>query len=322
MNRNRFIAGLAVLVFLLVSGLVLLNPYEAEADQGIRIYLNGREVKSDVQPLIINDRTMVPIRVISEGLGLQVKWDNDNRQVIITGNAVPTNSNLDSGSGSANLDPYLSIIGKSVVDSKYLKTVLRNNNADIPESIVDLYLQIGEEYGIRGDIAFCQAAKETGWWRFTGLVKPYQNNYCGLAATGAAATGEEDLRGADSARVRFEEGVHGAIFDSPATGVEAHIQHLYAYVTTNSLPQGKNLVDPRFVLVKRGIATTWSDLDGRWAVPGNGYGYSILNNYYRQALILSNPDTSFATPVSRVDQLEKENQLLKQEIEQLRQELN
>ena len=73
MNRNRFIAGLAVLVFLLVSGLVLLNPYEAEADQGIRIYLNGREVKSDVQPLIINDRTMVPIRVISEGLSLQVK---------------------------------------------------------------------------------------------------------------------------------------------------------------------------------------------------------------------------------------------------------
>lgn len=319
MKRPGFIMGLVIFVLLFTSEFVFLNPQKADADQGIKIFLNGRELQSDVQPLIINDRTMVPIRVIAEGIGMQVEWDNQNRRVVINGNAI------DAGSINENItvdvDPNVTIMGSSLVSSEALKTVLRNNNPDVPENIVDLYLQIGRQYGIRGDIAFCQAAKETGWWKFGGLVKPYQNNYCGLSATGAPATGEEDLRGADSSRVMFEQGVHGAIFDSPATGVEAHIQHLYAYVTVKSLPSGKILLDPRFKLVTRGIASTWSDLDGRWAVPGNGYGQSIINNYYHQALILDNKETAIQ-PVSKVEQLERENQLLRIEVQKLRTELN
>ena len=35
--------------------------------------------------------------------------------------------------------------------------------------VVDLYLEIGHEYGIRGDIALFQALKETGYFQFTGM---------------------------------------------------------------------------------------------------------------------------------------------------------
>lgn len=62
-------------------------------------------------------------------------------------------------------------------------------------------------------------------------------------------------------------------------GVTAHIQHLYAYATSLDLPQGEYLIDPRFNLVKRGIAPLWTDLNGRWAVPGTTYGQSILKIY-------------------------------------------
>ncbi len=153
----------------------------------------------------------------------------------------------------------------------------------IPE-LAELYIKIGAQYGIRGDIAFCQAAKETGFWQFKGDVQPWQNNYCGLWAIGSPLTGEESLNGADSSLIRFETGVHGAIFKSPAAGVEAHIQHLYAYATKNPLPPGKALIDPRYSLVNRGIGPTWIKLNARWAVPGITYGQSILSDYYKKIL--------------------------------------
>ncbi len=153
----------------------------------------------------------------------------------------------------------------------------------IPD-LAELYIRIGAEYGIRGDLAFCQAAKETGYWQFTGSVQPWQNNYCGLWATGSPLTGQESPNGADPSQVRFEAGTHGAIFVTPAAGVEAHIQHLYAYATKNPLPAGKILVDPRFVLVNKGIAPSWQQLNARWAVPGTTYGQSIISDYWFKAV--------------------------------------
>ena len=41
-------------------------------------------IESDVAPVIINDRTMLPIRVIAEALGATVLWDDDTKQTTIT----------------------------------------------------------------------------------------------------------------------------------------------------------------------------------------------------------------------------------------------
>lgn len=49
---------------------------------------NSGEIRLDVPAKIINSRTMVPIRAISEGLGAHVDWDGENRVVTVTGNAV------------------------------------------------------------------------------------------------------------------------------------------------------------------------------------------------------------------------------------------
>ncbi|MFC0561963.1 hypothetical protein [Halalkalibacter alkalisediminis] len=73
----------------------------------------------------------------------------------------------------------------------------------------------------------------------------------------------------------------GASFATPREGVLAHIQHLFAYASTNPLPDKYPLVDPRFDLVKRGSANTSISLNGKWAVPGHNYGQSILNLYER-----------------------------------------
>lgn len=140
-----------------------------------------------------------------------------------------------------------------------------------PLELANYYLAEGEIEGVRGDIAFCQAIKETNWFRFTGDVKSDQNNFCGLGATGNGAEGEH--------------------FSSPQIGVRAHIQHLKVYGSTSALNQEK--VDPRFgYVLPRGKALKWTDLGGKWAVPGYdmvsyiSYAEAFNNNATYGQLIL------------------------------------
>lgn len=53
--------------------------------------VDGEEVQLDedlnVTPVIVNNRTLVPVRFISEALGFEVNWDPDNRQITIVANS-------------------------------------------------------------------------------------------------------------------------------------------------------------------------------------------------------------------------------------------
>ncbi|MCM3670506.1 N-acetylmuramoyl-L-alanine amidase [Mesobacillus maritimus] len=153
-----------------------------------------------------------------------------------------------------------SILGKTYLSPEHMNQFVKKINPDAIELGI-YYLTFGEYYGIRGDVAFAQAMHETDYLRFTGVVKPEQNNFCGLGATGPDNP--------------------GASFETPRDGVLAHLQHLYAYASTKPLPDGYPLLDPRFDLVTRGSATTWVGLNGKWAVPGTNYGQSILGLYER-----------------------------------------
>lgn len=73
--KKKFILGLSLLA-LAIPSLVFANS-------DIRLWVKGKIVNSDVAPYISEDRTMVPIRVISENLGKVVTWNNDDKKVII-----------------------------------------------------------------------------------------------------------------------------------------------------------------------------------------------------------------------------------------------
>ena len=130
-----------------------------------------------------------------------------------------------------------------------------------PYELVSYYYEEGAREGIRPDVAFAQALKETGFFRYGGTVTPDQNNYCGLGTTSAT--------------------VKGAYFANSRIGVRAHIQHLLAYASTRQPIQP--VVDPRYDLVRNVYGTNtlgnWQDLNGRWAVPGDSYGQSILSMF-------------------------------------------
>jgi hypothetical protein len=50
---------------------------------GIKILVNGNEIKTDSEPFILNGRTYVPIRFVAEALNMEVKWNESKNQVEI-----------------------------------------------------------------------------------------------------------------------------------------------------------------------------------------------------------------------------------------------
>jgi N-acetylmuramoyl-L-alanine amidase len=161
-------------------------------------------------------------------------------------------------------EPKVAIMGASIATSQQMAQYLLSHNSDPKIKITalefaELFLEEGAREGVRGDIAFCQSMHETGWLKYGGQVLPEQNNYSGIGATNNSPVGK------------------GAWFKDEREGVRAQIQHLKAYASKEALTT--ECVDPRFNLVTRGIAPNWTDLNGRWAVPGTTYGQSILALY-------------------------------------------
>ena len=58
------------------------------------------------------------------------------------------------------------------------------------EELAQMFLEEGKAEGIRGDIAFAQSLKETGFFKYGGIVLPSQNNYAGIGALNGNGKGE------------------------------------------------------------------------------------------------------------------------------------
>ena len=76
MKKSR----LYILAILLVT---MLFPAKSSAQGSVQLFINGRYIQGDVSPRIENSRTMVPLRLVSETLGYDVKWNKAERSIQI-----------------------------------------------------------------------------------------------------------------------------------------------------------------------------------------------------------------------------------------------
>ncbi|MEQ1697808.1 MAG: hypothetical protein ABL901_18405 [Hyphomicrobiaceae bacterium] len=143
----------------------------------------------------------------------------------------------------------------------FLKT--RNDKLDARFSeIASDYMRYGEELNMRWDYAFFQMLLETGNLKFGGDVKPAQNNFAGLGATGNGERGES--------------------FKDVPTGVRAHLEHLIMYT-------GEKVANPVAERTRKvqewGVLTEWqktlkgpltfAQLAKKWAPPARKYALEI-----------------------------------------------
>lgn len=73
---KKFIAVL-LLSILSITIIASSNP------EKVRVQLDGVEIKFDVDPEIINNRTMVPLRAISDAIGATLLWDGEDSSIVL-----------------------------------------------------------------------------------------------------------------------------------------------------------------------------------------------------------------------------------------------
>lgn len=145
---------------------------------------------------------------------------------------------------------YISMVGEST----YPSSVYASKGAATIEEFCNILVEEATAEGVRPEVVFAQMIHETGWLRFGGSVKVEQCNFAGLGAVNSNPTDANT-------------------FPDVRTGLRAQVQHLKAYASTE--PLVNECVDVRFNLVSRGCAPNLEDLNGKWAVPGNGYGEKL-----------------------------------------------
>lgn len=130
--------------------------------------------------------------------------------------------------------------------------------------LADLYWKYSSTHGnVNPAVAYVQAAKETGYGKFGGVIDESYHNPCGMKTSSGG--GDYD----PNAHMRFK---------SWDEGVQAHLDHLALYAGAKGYPRTGNTHDPRHFASIRGKAPTVVALGGNWA-PSVSYGQEILVLY-------------------------------------------
>lgn len=75
---KKIVLLLALLIILTLSATVY-------ADSIISLYIDNAKINCDVSPMLVNDRTLVPVRAVFDAFGAKISWNNDLKQAIIEG---------------------------------------------------------------------------------------------------------------------------------------------------------------------------------------------------------------------------------------------
>jgi hypothetical protein len=160
--------------------------------------------------------------------------------------------------GTDNQVPACTTPGRLTAYLKWRNPSLEQRFQAVPTA----YMRYGEELGVRWDYAFFQMVLETGGLTFKRDVKPSQNNFAGLGATGNGEPGES--------------------FPDIAAGVKAHLQHVLMYA-------GDRIAEPTAERTRKvqdwGVLTSWhkgfkqpityTDLARKWAPGANSYAATL-----------------------------------------------
>lgn len=130
-------------------------------------------------------------------------------------------------------------------------------------NLASLYWNNYKDHGnINPAIAYVQAALETGYGKFNGVIDESYKNPCGMK--GSNGGGNTD----PNAHQKFA---------SWQEGVQAHLDHLALYAGASGYPR-KETTDPRHFSYIFGKAKTVQELSSTWASNSN-YGNTIMKLY-------------------------------------------
>ncbi|WP_052947986.1 N-acetylmuramoyl-L-alanine amidase [Aneurinibacillus tyrosinisolvens] len=78
---RKILCYMGIFLFLLAG--VFSAPGQVNAASTVYLWVNGKEVKSDVPPQVVNGRTLVPVYVLKQGMNMDVNWNAKEQRVTI-----------------------------------------------------------------------------------------------------------------------------------------------------------------------------------------------------------------------------------------------
>ena len=80
-------------------------------------FVNGSQTSMDVPAMILNDRTLIPVRFVCESLNCAVDWDNLNRTVILSSPVINEYTGISDITFTEDTDKYRVVVeGKDVIE--------------------------------------------------------------------------------------------------------------------------------------------------------------------------------------------------------------
>lgn len=105
-------------------------PVYEEKPLPIKLVIDGAEVVSDAEPLIIDGRTLVPVRTVGNGLGYGVDWIESTRTVVLQKDKVTLKIDINHDIIRKQFIEYDTQSGIDVMQNEQFKT-------DVPACIID-----------------------------------------------------------------------------------------------------------------------------------------------------------------------------------------
>lgn len=132
--------------------------------------------------------------------------------------------------------------------------------ADLFIDAADYYWQYGVLMGIRPEVLYVQAAKETGFGKYGGAVTADMNNFAGIKKYGASGDAKDDHES----------------FATQEDGVRAHFNHMGAYVGIAPIGEPHGRYQSVKSLSWAGTVDCVEALGGKWC-PDLYYGFAIVS---------------------------------------------
>lgn len=153
------------------------------------------------------------------------------------------------------------IIGPPTTNVGRMRAWAISQGAD-PEFIdqAENFYRISVEYGIDPAVTYAQSAKETNYFKFTGVLTNEFKNPCGLKTSQGGGN--------------YDPKAH-QVFESWEEGITAQVHHLALYAGQAGFPK-EDTPDPRHFPSIKAKAPRVEDLGGKWA-PSPKYGVEVVN---------------------------------------------
>ncbi|GAB1477380.1 hypothetical protein MASR2M70_22180 [Bacillota bacterium] len=75
-----------IIMTIIITAIIAAAP-AVYGDGGVKVYVNGKEVVSDVPAAIVSGRTMLPFRAVFNALGVgddSIKWNRDSKSIEVS----------------------------------------------------------------------------------------------------------------------------------------------------------------------------------------------------------------------------------------------